>query len=613
MGGGLPMRLLDAGRLRMSALKLPVLKITSPFHAKAVTLDSGGRVINPPSQYVLSALNHNKAPFGAGTVVKTLAYLSLLYGAMKTEVLSNPVNLVSAADDVVDTVVHLGISTWNGHPELRTRYFDGFTRSVYKCDPKVKADVPGLTCYAPGGTYYQEMTRAAAAGHPQGHSALLIWLASWAMLAGAVMMVAREYRGPVQVVPGAKEMSTRRALAYGAMWVGGVALYRTLADSAGVYQFTPTGHPTLYGNWTHRDWVINFPLLVSELATDLMLMAPWWARNGKLIQNSVEVLVAGASRRVHDDARPAGPMRQWLQGVLPQLTPEKDPRTGVELPLHLSVRPQIQGFSQSEKDAVRDGKMPDGPISAGVGHTLTLGAMVFLGYTGYHSLSALMAGTSPHVTADGLLTLLGLGATGVLADASVRNGAGRKLYRRMASLLAHQLGPRGRGPFWLAYTAVGTAMTATLGVTSQAIKGFEITAEYLGKIAKRSLLNPWVNRLQLGVLTAYWPNTPVSQFRFFALGYFTVYAGIEFSAQTEQTTELLVKADAREFALSDDPDHRAELLGQISAHETLVRDAIAHEGFGRPETLERAKGALKAILSIRQQYGIPDGASHDGH
>ncbi len=76
---------------------------------------------------------------------------------------------------------------------------------------------------------------------------------------------------------------------------------------------------------------------------------------------------------------------------------------------------------------------------------------------------------------------------------------------------------------------------------------------------------------------------------------------------------MLVKADAREFAVSDDPDHRAELLGRISAREALVREAIAKDGYGRPETFERAQDSLAEILSIKQHYGIPDLASPEGH
>lgn len=663
--------------------------ITSPFQAKEVVRTGDGRVVGPPSQYILSALNNNRAPFGMSTAARTLAYLALLYGVMKAGVFNSPVDLVSAADSIVDTAVDLGVTTFNGNPELHAGYFNGFLSSVYKCDSAKATDIPGKTCYAPGGTYYQQVVQnpdhARLWGYlggltPQqkevlfglllsGGAAAFIYanrrglrtmvqgltsngprigtadlqqmgvsaakvgtttlgalalslgvsrdvahpVAAWLMIGGAVVMLAKEYGGAIQQIPGAKEMTFRRALFYGLLWAGGEGIYRALADSAGVYQFTPTGHETIYGNWHSWDWVMNAPLLAADLATELMLLAPWWARAGGLVQNSTEVGVALLSRTIHDNPETAGPIRKWMQGALPKLGSPTDPITGQSLPTHLSVRPQIQAFTQAERDAVREGRMPEGMLSAGVGHGLTLGAAGFLGYTGFNSLTELMAGGSHHTVTDVLLTTLGLGATGVLADAAVRNGLGRRLYSSMSSLLAHQFGPSGRGPFWLMYTVVGTAMTATLGVTSQTIKGFDINSEYLKNILKRAVLNPWVNRLQMGLLTAYWPEAPISKFRFFGLGFFTVYCGIEFSAQTAQSMDQLFKSDARDFALSSDPDHQAELLGKLSAREALVRDAIAHDGFGRPETLQRAKDALNAILLSKTQYGIPEVPSHDSH
>lgn len=656
-------------------------KFTSPFQAREVIRTSDGRVVGPSSQYILSAINNNKNPFGLGTFVRVLTYFTLLYGVMKTGTLNSPADLVSVVDDVGDTIVHLGVTAFQGTPELRTDYFKGFFTSVYTCDSASPFEIPTVTCYPPGGMYYQHAIQnpdharlwgylggltpqqkelmfslflAAGSGafiyanrrslqtmvqdftskEPRlgnedvqalGRSAAKIGaatvgamafclgasrevahpVATVVMLGAAVATIAHEYRGPIQQVIGAKDIPWGRAIFYGLLWAGGEAIYRSLADSAGMYQFTPTGHETIYGNWTKWDWVMNFPLLVTDLTTELMVMGPWWARASGVVQNTAEVGVALLSRKLHKNSEMAGPIQRWFQGALPALISQKDPVTGLELPSHLSVRSQIQGFTQAEKDAVKEGRMPEGMLSAGAGYLLTGGAVLFLGVNGVDSLAALMAGQSHQVVADAVLTLLGFGATGILADAALRDGKGRQIFTHLASFLGHQFGPRGRGPYWVIYTLIGTSMTATLGVTSQAIKGFKIDEAYLNRIFERALVNPWVNRLQLGLLTAYFPDKAVSKFRFFALGFFTVYCGIDFSAQTTQSLDLHYHSDARDFTLTTDPDRKAELLGRLAARESLVRDAIAHDGFGRPEMLAIAHKELTSILSTKDQYGIP--------
>lgn len=651
--------------------------ITSPFHAREVLYTKEGKVVGPPSQYIFSAFNKNKSPFSMGTASKWFAYFVLLYGVMKTGVLNSPVNLISAADDVGDSVVQFVGSSLNGHPEWKTEYFNGFTLSTFKCDVKDKADVPGLTCYAPGGTYFQRVVEnpdhARLWGYlggltPQQKEALFGLLlaggvgtfaylnrrnfrsgtnnlqdlgvsaakvgaatagamafcfgvsreiahpvATWMMLSGTAVMLASEYRSPIQQIPGAKDIPMKWALLFGALWAGGEAAYRSLADSAGLYQFTPHGHSTIYGNWSNWDWVINLPLLAADFGTELLLLAPIWARTSGLVQNSTEVALSGLSRAIYGNKETANPVRKWLQGALPELHPQVEDGTGTILPDYTTVRSQIQAFTAAEKVAVSKGQMPDGLLSAGVGHGLTLGAAGFLGYHGFQSLTSLMTGQSHHMVADGVLTLLGLGAALSTTDAALRDGVGRQIYGRLASFLGHQFGPRGRGLFWMSYTAVATATNLSVGVTSQAIKGFEINAEYLGALVKRALINPWVNRLVFGFRTAYWPQKAVSTFEFFVPGFFTVFAGIDFSAQTAQSLGMYYESVARDYSLSSDPAHKAELLSQMNAMETRVNDAEIHHGYDRPETLERAHAALASIAKNKIVYSIPDTPSHDGH
>lgn len=649
-----------------AAINKPIFAASS-----AIVRDDKGGVIGPPVQYVASAFNHNESPFTRGTAAKVLAYFMMLYGVMKVGALNSPADLVSAIDDVGDTIVHLAKSTFEGNPELDTKYFEGFFRSVYKCSSANPADVPGETCYAAGGTYYQDVAshpeHARLWGYLDGMSPLekdlLFWLlvtggvggffylnrrslrdlmqgyglpadewkdlgvstakataliggslafalgvdreiahpiATWLMLVGAATIVASEYRSPIQRIKGASDMPWGKALLAGAAWVGGEAIYRALSDSAGVYQFTPEGHSTIYGNWLSWDWGINLPLLAADLGTELALLAPLWSRAGGFVQNNVEVVLASLSRAAYRNRRGFS----WLQRAIPELN-DVDPATGSSL-AHLQVRPRIQAFSETEKAAVRAGQMPSGIGSAAFGHVLTLGAAGFLGYEGATSLASLLTGESHHATADVILSLLGLGATGVAAGAALRDGRERLLYKQLASFLGHQFGPNGRAVFWSIYTVVATTATTGIGFTSQAIKGFEAKSGYYWNIITRSLLNPWVNRLYLGWRTAYWPEKPVSKFGFFMWGFFTVYCGIEFSAQTTQSLDMQYQAMAREYSLTTDPDQQTALLGKMSGLEALVSEAKAQDGYGRAETLERAGTSLTAIAAYKAQYGIPD-------
>lgn len=649
--------------------------LETPCFTRSVVRNAAGKIVGPAPQYIASSVNKNRAPFTGGTAARVLTYFVMLAGVMKAGALNSPADLVSVVDDVGDTLVQFVKSTLSGDPELTTHYFDGFGLSVFKCDSADPKDKPGETCYAPGGSYYQEAARdpqhARLWGYLDGLSPLekdlLFWLlvtggvggffylnrrslrdlaqgyglpadewrdlgtsalkatalvggalalslgvsreiahpvATWLMLIGGAAIMAKEYREPIQQTDAA--MPWKQAVLCGSLWVVGEGIYRALADSAGVYQFTPQGHETIYGNWTAWDWMINMPLLAADVATELMLLAPIWARAGGFVQNTVEVAVAATSARLHRNANP-GRVRRWLQGTLPVLPSTIEPGTGVTIPPYMGVRSRIQTFTADEKAAVREGRMPAGMFSAGFGHLLTAGGAGALAYLGGDAALSLWNGTSHHGTADVLLSLLGLGAAGVLTDASLRNGSGRLFYRRLASLLGHQFGPNGRGPFWLIYTAVGTMTTAAIGVTSQAIKGFEGKGGYgLNNIAQRSLLNPWVNRIVFGLRTAYQPERPISMFGFFLPGFFSVYCGIEFSAQTTQSLDLQYQAAARDFSLSTDPSLQAELLGEMTGLEAVVREAEANAGYGREETLERVHSALASIASYKLRYGIPE-------
>ncbi|MBI4365777.1 MAG: hypothetical protein HY543_03060 [Deltaproteobacteria bacterium] len=129
-------------------------RLARAFHPE-VTYDASGNVTGPPTQYVLSALERGRRPFTPVTAGKAVLFLSAAYLIAKGGLLNSPSDVVSALDSAGDAIVHLGKTTLAGDPELGSDYFHGFWLSPYKCSTKDPADRPGITCYAPGGTYYE--------------------------------------------------------------------------------------------------------------------------------------------------------------------------------------------------------------------------------------------------------------------------------------------------------------------------------------------------------------------------------------------------------------------------------------------------------------------------
>lgn len=684
------------------------LILSSPFAARAeVVRDADGSVIGPPSQYVLSAFNKGKDPFTPRTLAKMTAYFALLYAIMKAGVFNSPASLTSLADDIGDTAVAAATAVWDGQMPTQTpRYLDGFMSSAYKCSPaRVESgkDVPGTTCYQPGGTYYQHAAKnpgevrlwgyagglsdkssntlfgglalagiaaflyrsrnniatllskniesaqkalddavksekadgitsaklalqaaqaaetaavgairkfAALSAMPAVASAVLFGVgrelahpvATWSMLTAGWWMLSHEYRAPLF---GTKEMSLRWALPVGALWIGGDVLYRALADSAGIYQLRPDGYASIYGNWLDWNWAINLPFLATDVMTDCVLVAPIWARSGMVINRTVDVLVAQYAQWIHANQKNPGAVRQFFQNRVPNLGPDSP---------HLNVRQQVQAFAAEERAAVAAGRAPDGLMSAVFGHALTAGSVGALGYVGFNALQSVVDGDSHHVLADVVLGGLGMAGVGGMAHglwhAAQGNNGVRNYYMSLASYLGHQFGPKGRAPYWLVYTLVGTAISFANGLTSQTIKGIDPDEGYAANIGVRSALNPWVNRIVMGMRTAY-GTANISAFSFFAPGFFTLYNGLEFGAESGQMTKsamLMYETWARDYTLIQSAESKAALLDSMHALEGLARDARDNNGYGRTDTASTATALVAKIAAMKVQYSIPERA-----
>lgn len=635
-----------------------------------VRRDPTGLVIGPASQFIAAGVTQNKKPFSASTVGKVMAFFFALGLAAKSGVLRSPADMVSIVDSLTDGAAHLLKTTAQGHPELKADYFEGFTKSLYKCNSKDPADIPGETCYAPGGTYYDHATKEPGYARLWGHGLLgdgadpatknillglivlggagafiygnrkqlrafmqdlamrhtgtdkktvmdvvrdsgalaqsgakAVALTAFAMaaLGGAdrsvaqpmamVMMgvggwyvLSHEYRALVRKIPGATEMSIPKALACGAVWIGGEAVYRLCADSAGTSQFLPGGHQTIYGGWLGWDLRFNTDTFAADIG-EHMLGAPFAARAGAVVMNAVDVCFSRVSRR--------------------SIAVDNDEH-GVAYPKYLSVKSGVNKLMPPELQRVRAGDLPVSRAAAVVGEAVVLAGLITLGYFGGKALGALATGESYTTVADGVLTAAGglsaiLGASRLLGP--TLGGKANLAYRRLASVMGHMLVPNERWKFWLLMTVIGPIGNVTVGVCSQAMKGFE-GADYFVNLAVRSSVNPWVNRISMGLQDALRDKLVLSSFSFFAPGYFTLYSGIEYSKQIEQTANLLYGKWARDYTLTQEAEVRADNLALMHGLESAVREAIV-----RPDTpadvRRTAVTTLTAIEKMNRQYGIP--------
>lgn len=393
------------------------------------------------------------------------------------------------------------------------------------------------------------------------------------------------------------------------------AAFREMADSAGFYQFTPEGSPSILDNWTLWDHRYNLPLFAADLGSNA-IVAPLYARGGPFMIRTSASVYAAIGHAVA--TLPNSILRRALAYPFRKVEDEVDGYAGPVTRANLITDKRVVGFTQAEKDGTKAGRPMVDPWWNVVTHMIALPSLGWLAWNGLEAGVDVLGGSSTSPVVDTVFGLVGFTMmVGALDAVRSRHGRGRTVYNGVQGTVATLLNPRARMAFLLGvFTVFGSTTTMGIGAIKAAIQGIQLTPQYvIGwspdqpdefnelSLLGRSVTTPWFNRAAMNFRVANWPDMPISTFGFFAPGTLW-FSGFDAELQAKQGVGLYYAPVVRAWSVTEEGEARAALLAEMQEMETLVWTAYQNNGYGRPDTLDAAKLNLRMIDEANASVGL---------
>lgn len=586
--------------------------IWNPEVVRKPTKDgSEGAIIGPPSQYIFS---NGKDPFSGKSALKVLAWGAGAYFLLKTGIHNEGDLALAYLDSTFDSVVD--VAEGNLHEPTA---FNGWA-TLPACDDKVTVEMIGDECYVRGGDYVinakydpyldrvfdvhidgypvTDLAALQTLGERQAESldfdgfdrktAAILMNLTILILGNLSMAFAyRDMVGRGKDGNKLPPLSLSRMALWQTSYLLATVLYNTLGNNAGFFQYSdfPGANSNFWDHWLNWDWRgPNIGRLVS-----------YWGTFGI---NSIAFAAA-----VEFSAQAADVLQYRLGKALPGLFTAVADRqeNGVTIPGYVFVNSEVRANSKAEGDAMIAGEHnPNfGPVGRGLSNLafgLVLAGLGGLGIAGAYDLATdetVNPLVADNPVLDGMLAgVAGVIGAAILASVVDKSGKVKQGFGTARTVMASLFTPSRLGYWFGSYLVTATAGNFALGIFSSAMQGFVITPAVISNQLWSNLIGPpWVNRIFFGTYNAI-KGEPGSKFLMFGAGFLTVLGWYAADLLTEQTVSLTAEPVAIEYSVTNDPQRKQELAGEVTVLKTLLESALA-----RPDLPEKQRKFAAAELA----------------
>lgn len=621
-----------------------------------------GKIIGPPSQYILSAINNNTHPFTVFTLLFKIAPFVLILATM---VRTGANTMGDLAALYTESIFDAAMDALTGKGLHIPDAFKG-SLSLPTCrDDNVTLETVGTTCYVKGGNkiltarFDPHVDRIfdfdAGSIHFNGFDrqmtgdffALIIVLLSCSLMMS-------QYRWPLR--PGEHDplpfwpklnfspqfKFKPNALGWQSIIFALIVWYQTISVNAGFFGLGehPDANSIVWDHWLNWDWrgpnwdrivaywgswsllvLIVGPMMTASLNAANVAHTKF-ARVYQRILDSILDSNFGHSLKNRELSNwfiqlarslftpvEAGPLRNQSNGDL-----ILDPKTGEPFifPDYIRVNQEIRSNSPAEAAAITRGE--HNPRLSHAGRIVSDASVALLAAgvmgMGAASLADMVLKTeiSPLVADNPIVDGAAVAAAGILgsmilAAGMYPEGRARHILGILRSVMVSLFIP-SRAGFWFgSYLVIATSANAANATLSQVLQGYQITPLIMMMILYNSLLGgAWANRIVGGTYNALTGKNG-SKYWFLFPSYF-VAGWFGAMGWAPQTISQFHTPTAVRFALTNEPAEKDALAGSMESWRQSLLDALAETR--DPKKFEEIRQELVRIRSADMQFVIPN-------